>query len=189
MKLSIITAYYKTYDLTEKLASVLQKQLKEQVEWIIVDDGCKEQRLDKFKAKIIHLEENHGGAFAYNIGIDNATGKYIALVDCDDLVSDDYVDTLLKTIESNTEDLLFMNWKDMTTGIVYKHPTNIAGWKCIYKRDKFPKFDESILTTFDVPLHNEIMKPKYSKAYINKTLYYYNSNRPGSITNRIIGKE
>ena len=146
MKLSIITAYYKTYDLTEKLANVLIPQLKEGVEWIIVDDGCNESRLNKF-GKVLHLKENHGGAYAYNRGIEKAKGKYIAIVDCDDLVSDDYVDTLLENIDSNNEDLLFMNWKDINTGVIYKHPTNIAGWKCIYKRDKFPPFDESILTT------------------------------------------
>lgn len=182
MKLTILTAYYKTYDLTEKLASVLQPQLKEGVEWIIIDDGCQEHRLDKFKANVVHLEENHGGAYAYNRGIELSKGKYIALVDCDDLVSDDFVDSLLEAIDTNNEDLIFMNWKDLNSGIVYKHPTNIAGWKCIYKKEIFPPFDESILTTWDIPLHNEIMKSKYSKAYIPKTLYYYNSGRVGSIT-------
>lgn len=181
MKLTILTAYYKTYDLTEKLANVLIPQLKDGVEWLIIDDGCNELRLNKF-TNVIHLKENHGGAYAYNRGIEQAKGKYIAIVDCDDLVSDDYVDSLLKTIESNNEDLIFMNWMDLNTGAIYKHPTNIAGWKCIYKKDIMPLFDESILTTWDIPLHNEIMKPKYSKAYIPKTLYYYNSGRVGSIT-------
>lgn len=182
MKLTILTAYYKTYDLTEKLAKVLEPQLKDGVEWIIIDDGCHELRLDNINAKVIHLEENHGGAYAYNVGIDEAKGKYIALVDCDDLVSDDFVETLSSATDIYNEDLIFMDWKDMTTGIVYEHPTNIAGWKCIYKKEIMPKFDESILTTWDVPLHDEIMKPEYSKVYIDKVLYYYNSGRVGSIT-------
>lgn len=182
MKLTILTAYYKTKELTHNLADVLLPQLKEGVEWIIINDGCPKEDLEGIDTDIIHLEENHGGAYAYNVGIDKAKGKYIAIVDCDDLVSDDYVSTLLKNIDNQNEDLMFMNWKDINTGIVYKHPTNIAGWKCIYKKDIMPKFNESILTTFDVPLHEEIMKPKYSKTYINKTLYYYNSGRPGSIT-------
>lgn len=188
MKLTILTAYYKTYDLTEKLAKVLTPQLKEGVEWIIIDDGCQEKRLDKF-TNVIHLDKNYGGAYAYNRGIESAKGKYIAIIDCDDLVSDDYVDSLLKAIDTNNEDLLFMNWLDMTTKEVHKHPTNIAGWKCIYKKSIMPLFDESILTTWDVPLHYEIMKPKYSKAYIPKTLYYYNSGRPGSITYKLVHKE
>lgn len=185
MKLSILTGYYKTYDLTRKLADVLEPQLRDGVEWIIVDDGCHENKLDDIDAKVIHLEENHGGAYAYNTAIDNATGKYIAFVDCDDLVSDDYVCQLLNGINTCNADLIFMDWLDMTTNMITRHPTNIAGWKCIYKKTKLPKFDESIKTTFDVPLHNEIMKPKYSKAYINKVLYYYNSNRPDSITNSL----
>ena len=188
MKLTILTAYYKTYDLTEKLAEVLTPQLKEGVEWIIIDDGCQEHRLDKF-TNVIHLDQNYGGAYAYNRGIESAKGKYIAIVDCDDLVSNDYVDSLLEAIDTNNEDLIFMDWLDMTTKEVHKHPTNIAGWKCIYKKSIFPPFDESILTIWDVPLHNEIMKPKYSKAYIDKVLYLYNSNRVGSITYKLIHKE
>lgn len=181
MKLTILTAYYKTFNLTEKLSRVLKPQLKEGVEWIIIDDGCNETRLDSF-TNVIHLKENHGGAYAYNRGIEQAKGKYIAIVDCDDLVSKDYVDTLLEAIDTHNEDLIFMDWKDMTTEEIHKHPDNIAGWKCIYKKDIFPPFDESILTIWDVPLHNEIMKPQYTKAYIDKVLYLYNSNRVGSIT-------
>ena len=50
MKLSIITPYYDTLEYTKRLAEVLEPQLNEDIEWIIVDDGCNEKELDKLKA-------------------------------------------------------------------------------------------------------------------------------------------
>lgn len=186
MKLSIITAYYKTYDLTKKLAKVLIPQLTDEVEWLIIDDGCNETRLDKYKdkANIIHIKENQGAPLTYNYGINEAKGKYIAFVDCDDLVSDDFIKVLIDNINNHNEDLLFMNWKDLNTGMEFIHPSNIAAFKCIYKKDIIPRFP-NIKGEFDIPFHNEIMKDKYSKYYIDKTLYYYNSNRVDSITYNI----
>lgn len=185
MKLSIITGYYKTYELTEKLAEVLIPQITSEVEWLIIDDGCNETRLDKYNDKInifvTHLKENKGAAYTYNLGIEKAKGKYISFIDCDDLVSNDYVSTLISTISKHNEDLLFINWKDMNTGIEFIHPTNIAAFKCVYKKDIIPRFP-NIKGEFDIPFHNEIMKNKYTRCYIDKILYYYNSNRIDSIT-------
>ena len=48
--ISIITPYYKTLPYIQKLAKVLEPQLTDDIEWIIIDDGCHEQELDKLKA-------------------------------------------------------------------------------------------------------------------------------------------
>lgn len=62
MRLSIITPYYKTLEETKELAKVLEPQLTDEVEWIIIDDGCNEKEFDTLKAKVIHLPKNSGGA-------------------------------------------------------------------------------------------------------------------------------
>ena len=99
VKLSIIIAYYKTYELTRKLLDTLVPQLNDEVEVFLVDDGCKETRLDKYKGiNIIHLDKNVGATTATNKALDKAKGKYIAFVDSDDMVSNDYVSSLLKAI-------------------------------------------------------------------------------------------
>ena len=183
IKLSIVTAYYKTYDLTKKLIDTLLPQLTNEVEWIIVDDGCNETRFDEFKEiKTIHIEENSGACNAYNVGIDNATGSYIGFIDGDDLVSYDYIKTLINAINSRNEDLIFMDWQDLNTRVVHKRPNNYAGWKCIYKREKLPRFPIYERNVWDVPVHEEIMKDKYTKYYVDKILYFYNSGRVGSVT-------
>ena len=45
--ISIITPYYKTLKEIKSLAKILEPQLTEDVEWIIIDDGCNETELDK----------------------------------------------------------------------------------------------------------------------------------------------
>ena len=52
MLLSIITPYYKTLKYTKRLAKILEPQLSDDIEWIIIDDGCNELRLDELKAKL-----------------------------------------------------------------------------------------------------------------------------------------
>ena len=100
MKLSIIIPYYKVLDHIKKLFEVLEPQLDDEVEVIIVDDGCNEKELDKLKAKVIHLESNSGGAGKpRNVGIENSTGEYIAFIDADDMITSDYVSEIKKKIE------------------------------------------------------------------------------------------
>ena len=74
--LSIITPYYNRLEYIKKLAEVLEPQLDQDVEWIIIDDGCNEKELDTLKATVYHLPTNSGGASVpRNVGLDNAKGE------------------------------------------------------------------------------------------------------------------
>lgn len=186
VKLSICIPYYETYDLTKKLIETLIEQKTNEVEIIIVDDGCNEKRLDVFKkeVKIIHRKENKGGAYTSNECIDNTKGKYVALIDSDDMVSTDYIDTLISCINQHDEDLIFMDWQDQATRVIIRRPKNYAPWKCIYKREKMPRFVNGWVYSYDVPFQEEIDKLNLSKYYIDKVLYYYNSGRPDNLTHK-----
>lgn len=182
--LSIVITYYNTYELTEKLMKVLIPQLNDSVEVLLIDDGCNETRLDKYAEDInvIHLEENKGGAYASNVGIDKAQGKYIAFVDSDDLISNDYVEALLDAINNHDEEVMFMDWQDMNTHMVFRRPDNYAQWKAIYRKDIIPKFPNGRRYSYDVPFYDELNRKGYTRYYIDKVLYYYNSNRPGCLS-------
>ena len=193
MEISIITPYYETYEETIELAKILIPQLDDKIEWIIIDDGCNETRLndfiysDKFKKKwnyikVWHSLENKGGAFATNEGIRNTDSKYVALIDSDDMVSDDYIETLLKAIDEYDEDVIIFDWQDMNTGEIMHRPHNYAPWKAIYKREIMPMFVEGWIYSYDVPFQEELAKKNPSVRYLDKVLYYYNSNRPGNLT-------
>lgn len=192
VKLSIIIPYYETYDLTMKLLRELAIQKTDEVEIIVVDDYCKNEFasirvatddvLLKTKATIINHENNVGVAKSRNEGIKFAEGKYIAFIDCDDQVTMDYVDTLLKAINTYDTDVINFNWYDMTDHIEHRKPHNPAPWKAIYKKETIPIFSEKYEYGHeDVPFQNEIDSGKYSITYLDKMIYMYNSNRIGSL--------
>lgn len=189
-KLSIIIAYYQTYDLTIQLLDILQKQVTKDVEIILVDDGCNEQRFNKYSfLKIIHLPENHGASYALNTGLDNAKGQYIGFIDSDDMVVDNYIDTLLKLINAHNEEEIIFGWEDMNTGRQSLHPVNIAIWKAIYRADFCPRFNDNWVFRTDVPFSHKVRKTPHTRYYYEKVLYYYNSNREGSLTWRRLHEE
>lgn len=183
MKLSIITPYYKTLEPTLRLAEVLETQLTEDVEWIIVDDGCHEKELDNLKAKVIHLEHNSGGAGKpRNIGLDSAKGKYIAFIDSDDLVTEDYIETILNKLGT---DIIYISWRSQKHDIVMinRPPQwNCAVWCRIYKKDIIgnTRFDETLKLAEDWKFNRNI-KPKTSNT-IRKQIYIYDCEREGSLT-------
>ena len=184
VKLSIVIAYYKTYDLTVKLLDGLIKQLNDEVEVFLIDDGCNEVKLDKYKDKINieHLKNNVGGASACNVGIKRAKGKYIAIIDSDDLVTNDYIETLLKAIDERTEDVIYFDWQDINTMEIVKRPHNYAPWKAIYKKEIMPLFKDGWRYSYDVPFQEDLYNIEHTEYFIDKILYLYNSNREGSLT-------
>ena len=115
IKLSIITPYYKCLSKIKSLANTLTPQLSNEVEWIIIDDGCHEQELDNINAIVIHLLNNSGCAgIPRNYGLDIAKGEYITFVDADDLVSPHFIKKILEKINSSTFDYCLMSWKHQT---------------------------------------------------------------------------
>ena len=181
VKLSITMPFYETYDLTVKLLDRLIPQLTDETELIIKDDS-NDLRLDAYKdyATIIHTEKRQGLPKARNIAIELAKGKYVAFIDSDDMVSEDYVETLLKAIDEHNEDIIFFNWQDMSTGEIVRHPRNYAVWKAIYKREMVPRFNEEMKYNEDVDFQGKIDCIEHTEYDLDKLLYFYNSNRVGS---------
>lgn len=181
MILSIIIPYFETYELTNQLLKQLEVQANNNVEVIVIDDGCNESRLDKFKfAKVIH-QKNTGVAKARNRGIKEAKGKYIAFIDCDDMISNDYIDTLLKATERN-DDVIVFDWQELNSKKIWHRPHNWAPWRAIYKKDFMPVFrTDRDYGEEDVDFTQEIDSKEHTESYIDKILYYYNENRQGSL--------
>lgn len=125
IRLSIIIPYYNTYNYTIKLLKELEIQYVPEVEIILVDDGCNETRFDQFSfAKIIHLPENKGASHAWNVGIKEAKGDYIAFIDSDDMITMDYVSSLLNIIAKYNFDVIKFDWYDSYYNILVKEPKN-----------------------------------------------------------------
>lgn len=174
LKLSIIIPYYNTLEETKKLFEVLEPQLTDEIEVILIDDGCNEVELDNLKAKVIHLPTNSGGASKpRNIGLDNAKGEYVAFIDSDDSVSKDYIETILPKLKT---DIIFLSWKSEKHNVVVisKPPKwNCSVWSRVYRREIInTRFDENLKIAEDWKFNQEIKYESYT--HISKQIYYYN---------------
>lgn len=182
IKLSIIIPYYDRPEYIKKLMDKLSTQLTDEVEVIIVDD-CSPTPLDY--PNVIRLEENSGGAsIPRNIGLDNAKGKYICFIDSDDLVSDDYIKTILNKIKEEW-DYCYISWKGKSNRIIIENEPpkwNCCVWNCIYKRDLIgnERFKPELKIAEDYDFNNRVRKGK--RANITKIIYYYNEDTPNSLT-------
>lgn len=108
MKLSIIIPYYNAEPYTSELLDVLAPQITDEVEVIVVDDGSREPFFSEYPWVTTFYTENYGVSHARNVGIDMSVGEYISFIDADDLVSDDYVEQIIKKMPF---DYLDMSWR------------------------------------------------------------------------------
>lgn len=181
LKLSLIIPYYDTYNYTIRLLKELQLQKTDEVEIILVDDGCNETRFDTFKDfHIIHID-HRGASAAWNVGIDNATGKYIGFIDSDDMIMMNYIEELIHAINQELADEISFGWIDICRNFIGNAPTR-AIWKAIYKREIVPHFNESLKYHTDNYFQEQLKKIPHTKKHINQILYCYRSIREGSIT-------
>lgn len=187
--LSIITPYFNTLQYTKKLAEVLQPQLNELVEWIIIDDGCDEKELDKLNATVQHVK-NGGVSKARNIGLNTAKGEYIAFIDSDDLVTNDYIEKILNKIFTEKFDYCFISWasylndKKVEDIIITNNPPqfNTCVWNCIYNKKsiKNARFPENLQIGEEIEFNKQARIGK--KSNIVDVLYIYNRGRENSLT-------
>lgn len=190
LKLSIIIPYYNTYDLTIKLIKELEIQKTDEVEIILIDDGCNESRFDNYNfINVIHNKTNLGATCSWNIGIKAAQGEYIAFIDSDDMVVPYYIEELLKAIDEEKADEIQFGWLDRTENIHVSNPINVAIWKAIYKRKICPLFRENYKYQSDIPFQKDLAKINHTKCLLHKTLYLYNSKRVGGLTWERINSE
>ncbi len=114
MKLSIIIPYYNTQEYTDELLDVLSKQMKKDVEVILVDDGSDAPYSRKFKFLTVIRTKNGGQSKARNLGLNTATGDYIQFIDSDDMVADNFIERLFEEIAGNP-DLIEYSWRSLNT--------------------------------------------------------------------------
>jgi glycosyltransferase involved in cell wall biosynthesis len=108
---SIITPFHNTEALfADTVVSVLAQSL-QNWEWIIVDDGSDDAdavaRLvhltkDDARIKVIH-QKNAGPAAARNLGFEHCSGRYVCLLDSDDMIEPTYLEKCMWFLDSNPE--------------------------------------------------------------------------------------
>lgn len=113
LDLSIVIPVYNYASILENsIEAILNQNTDYAYEAIFVDDGSTDgarEILKKYednpKVKLI-FQENGGIGAARNKGIDNATGRYLMFVDCDDTVHEDIVEILMSKAYENDYDMV-----------------------------------------------------------------------------------
>lgn len=106
--ISIIVPVYKVELYLDRCVQSLVNQVYTNIEIILVDDGspdqcpqlCDEWTNRDSRIKVIH-KENGGLSDARNVGIINSSGEYVAFVDSDDCVDENFIDCLYSQIKQN----------------------------------------------------------------------------------------
>ncbi len=143
--LSVVIPVYNYVNIIEEnIKSILNQKTKYRYEIILVDDGSTDgasEICDRFASEysnivVIH-KENAGIGAARNTGINNANGKYLMFVDCDDIVHDDIVEVLMNGAYSDDYDMVMCGHnlsKEKNDVVIDKIPNiyskyNLMGYK------------------------------------------------------------
>lgn len=107
--ITILTPTYNRRYTLDKLYTSLCRQTKYDFEWIIIDDGSTDDTekycntLQEINFQIRYYKQQNGGKHrAINYGVSKAKGNYIFIVDSDDTLVADAIETVLKWINDTT---------------------------------------------------------------------------------------
>lgn len=209
-KISIIVPIYGVEKyLRECLNSIIAQTLKD-IEIILIDDGSKDtcpQIIDEYalkdkRIKVIH-KQNGGYGQTCNVGLSQATGEYIAIVEPDDYIATEMYADLYTIAEKYNSDIVksaFYNnfqakektkltkvkWEDFIPEdksfrikeypyFLYYHP---SVWSCIYKREFLTKHNIKFVEApgsgwTDNPFQVQTMCLANKINYTSEAYYYW----------------
>ncbi|MDF9866986.1 glycosyltransferase involved in cell wall biosynthesis [Bacilli bacterium PM5-3] len=107
---TVVLSYNNEEYIVDCLQSIVDQKI-EKYEVIIVDDSSTDNSINVINNFIkdkpqFHLieKENEGGAISSQVGIANAKGKYLSIIDCDDIVYENAYKNLIAAIERENAD-------------------------------------------------------------------------------------
>ena len=118
--ISVIVPVYNVGDFLYPSLNSIKEQTYKNLEILLINDGstdgsgdrCDEYAKDDSRFKVFH-KENGGVSSARNLGLDMATGDYIAFVDSDDVLAKDYFEVLLRDMVEQNVDIVYCNIIDI----------------------------------------------------------------------------
>lgn len=200
-RISIIVPVYNAEQYLERCLDSVLKQSIEEFELILVNDGsndnslyiCQKYAAEDSRIKIID-QDNTGVSSARNKGLSIATGEYITFLDADDWLSNQYLEKLLASMESNEADCVCAGYyivKKWGRRQVVRYIEHVYSSEELVK--EFPHFfrtvatapwgklyKKSIIDQFNIKFPKEI---PYGEDTIFNLAYYAKCNILVTITN------
>lgn len=212
---SVIVPVYKVEDYLNQCVKSIVDQTYHNLEIILIDDGSPDncgyliEEWAKKDNRIIALHQKNGGlSAARNTGLDNCHGEWIAFVDSDDFVAEDYIEKMLQAGMRDHTNLVISHYYEVDTDsgeqVDIKHnPTKIynindfwkqyyspegnavplvVAWNKLYARKIFETRRYAVgLVHEDEEIIFDVIKNAKRISVIPDNLYYYRVNRSGSI--------
>jgi glycosyltransferase involved in cell wall biosynthesis len=104
---SVIIPAYNSAEWIEECLDSVKKQSYQNIETILVDDGSEDNTSEKAAAFDLNLtlikQANMGRAKARNVGMEKASGKYIAFLDADDMFTQKSIEKKVEFLEENPD--------------------------------------------------------------------------------------
>lgn len=205
-KVSIILPVYNSEFFLDRCIGSILNQTYENFEVIIINDGSTDKSLEIInrwilKDKRIKLinKKNEGVAKARNLGIEIASGEYIAFIDSDDYVSSHMLSTMSKIANEENADLVECSFNFVKDGEIINSPkftneklngnkvvlsnflkrknTVNAIWNKLYKASLFEKISFPNLKYGEDYLVNVLAHMySYKKVTTSEKLYFYEDN-------------
>lgn len=211
---SVSIPHYNSPRLLKRMLKSIPER--DDIQVIVVDDGSEKQNVDELKClqhknlELILLDENMGGGYARNIGLQHATGKWFISVDADDYFSDDAFEVFDQYKDKDIDCLGFcVLCVDTVTGkvtrdlVANKNVTeflekrtrkaenllryyNLEAWNKLVSMDFISKYNihyENCRVNIDVLYSILIGLNAKNYIVIPNKLYYFTEN-PDSITHK-----
>ena len=222
--ISVIIPVYKVERYLDRCVESVLRQSYSHLEILLVDDGspdrcgrmCDQWAEKDPRVRVIH-KENGGLSSARNVGLDAATGKYIAFVDSDDYIAPDMFRLLHKALVEHHADMSICNFyfvdeagsileedhqdTPITAGVFSgmetikritgnKHWYYNPAWNKLYKSVLFSdiRYPEDVTCAEDAFVVHWLLGLCTSVVCIDDRCYYY-TQREESITHRRTQKE
>lgn len=220
-KISIIVPVYNVEKYLRKCVTSIINQTYKNLEIILIDDGstdnsgiiCDKLEKEDERIKVIH-KQNEGVSVTKNLGISICTGDYIAFIDSDDFVMDDYCETLYNNLVQTNSDISIVSYNVVKEdGTIIEKATGDNGLKkdevIVYEESDIIKellkqntiknfvckmYKKSVICYFpvgvnyeDIVFTFEVMRNAKRVVFMNKRGYNY-LKRTGSITATITEK-
>lgn len=213
--ISVIVPIYNTEKHLDRCIESILNQTYKDFELILIDDGSTDNSsniCNKYKeidTRIMVIRQNNRGvSYSRNIGISKAKGKYIAFVDGDDYVDNNFLHELLNTAINNNVDMSMCNYylvkddkkekcshgnknnevisKEYILNNIFNNSNTVCYfslWNKLFKKNIIIK--NRILLNEDMSFGEDLV---FVTKYINccdkigfssKCLYYYNQQEGG----------
>lgn len=218
----VVSVIMPVYNAVQYLSDTLQSLAQQTVrgfELIAVDDASADGSAELIVAfatehpdipvRLIRNEKNIGDCSARNIGLRNAQGRYICLIDADDLYSTDYIELLSTHIQETNADFVFCGYdklydstgKTISYGQFKAYPpsvrkstvlrwyllgrTHIGHWAAMYQRAflerNYLRYTDGWHVAGDTEFVCKTLLSCRTVSFLPKSLYLYRIH-PGSIT-------